>query len=66
MTDSAWYSRSAPAADFITLGGDGLAANARTLWLIRRQFGAPVYVATFGPYTVLVYHHNLLPELARA
>jgi hypothetical protein len=65
MTDSAWYSRSAPAADFITLGGDGLAASSRTLWLIRRQFGTPVYVATFGPYTVLVYHHNLLPELAR-
>jgi hypothetical protein len=47
----------------ITLGGTGLADNARTWSQIRRDFGAPEYVARFGPYTVLVYRHNLLTEL---
>jgi hypothetical protein len=64
MADSGWYSRAAPPADFITLGGTGLADNARTWSQIRRRFGAPAYVARFGPYTVLVYRHNLLTELA--
>jgi len=65
MTYDAWYSRYAPAADFIALGGDGLAANASTLSVIRRQFGIPEHIATFGPYTVLIYRHDLLPEVAR-
>jgi hypothetical protein len=65
MTDSAWYSRSAPAADFITLGGDGLADNTGMWSVIRRRFGPPDYIARFGPYTVLVYRHDLLPEIAR-
>jgi hypothetical protein len=65
MTYSAWYSRYAPAADFITLGGDGLADNAQMWSVIRRQFGVPERIATFGPYTVLIYRHNLLPEVAR-
>jgi len=65
MTYSAWYSRYAPAADFITLGGDGLADDASTLSVIRRQFGIPEHIATFGAYTVLIYQHNLLPEVAR-
>jgi hypothetical protein len=64
MADSGWYSRAAPPADFITLGGTGLADNARTWSRIRGRFGAPAYVASFGPYTVLVYRHNLLTELA--
>jgi hypothetical protein len=65
-TDAAWYDPRSQAANFVVFGppifgNPGFSARAAVL----AAFGQPAHIYHVGAYRVLVWHKNLLRELAR-
>jgi hypothetical protein len=65
MADEAWYDPASRDADFLVLDSQ-LTNGANWPWReITAQFGRPARVYRTGPFTVLVWRHNLLTTVVR-
>jgi hypothetical protein len=56
---AAWYDPGQRVADFLVIGGPAF-CNDATAAQARSAFGPPAHSYQIGPYTVLVWHRNLL------
>jgi len=64
MSNQAWYDPQTHYADFIVLDSTpGYFSHWEPLALIKKYFGTPAKVYQTGPYTVLVWNRNLLPDI---
>jgi len=64
MSKQAWYDPQTHYADFIVLDSTpGYFSHWEPLALIKKYFGTPAKVYQTGPYTVLVWNRNLLPDI---
>jgi hypothetical protein len=64
MTDEQWYNPALHYANFIVLDGQpGYFSHWEPTALIKKYFGTPDRVYHDGQYTILVWNHNLLPEI---
>ena len=64
-SEYSWYDPRRRQASFLILGGQAAACNDATAAQARSAFGPPARSYQVGPYTVLVWHRNLLARLAR-
>jgi hypothetical protein len=65
MSDKAWYDPGTHQATFLVLDSQPGYSTDWTMRRIIRYFGRPVRVYHTGPYTVLVWRHNLLRNIPR-
>ena len=64
MSDSRWYDPGRHYANFVVLDSQpGYFSHWEPLQLIRTYFGAPARVYHTGPYTIMVWHKNLLRNI---
>jgi len=66
LSEPAWYDPSAQRANFVVLSSTpGFMNNWEPRALISKYFGRPDHVHNFGPYTVMVWDRNILPDVPR-
>ena len=64
MSDERWYDPGQHDATFIVLDSDkGFFSHWEPTALISKYFGHPARTYRYGPYTILVWDRNLLPEV---
>jgi len=64
MSDERWYDPGRHYANFIVLDSDrGFFSHWEPTALISKYFGHPARTYRYGPYTILVWDRNLLPEI---
>jgi hypothetical protein len=63
LAKPSWYDPAAQQASFIVTSSAPGLLNWEPQALITKYFGRPARQYTFGPYTVLVWDHNLLPSI---
>ena len=66
LTKPAWYDPAGQQANFIVLSSTpGFMNNWEPRALISKYFGRPAKIYNFGPYTVMVWDRNILPDVPR-
>jgi hypothetical protein len=66
LAKPAWYDPTAQQADFVVLSSaPGFKNNWEPRALVSKYFGRPAHVYNFGPYTVMVWDRNILPDVPR-
>jgi len=66
LSQPAWYDPAAQRANFIVLSSTpGFMNNWEPRALISKYFGRPARIYNFGPYTVMVWDRNILPDVPR-
>jgi len=64
MSNESWYDPQTHYANFIVLdSASGYFSHWEPLGLIKEYFGTPAKIYHYGPYTVMVWHRNLLPSI---
>lgn len=64
MSDERWYDAGRHYANFIVLDSDkGFFSHWEPTALISKYFGHPARTYRYGPYTILVWDRNLLPQV---
>jgi hypothetical protein len=64
MSKESWYDPQTHYANFIVLDSTpGYFSHWEPLGLIKEYFGTPAKIYHYGPYTVMVWHRNLLPSI---
>jgi len=64
LAKSQWYDPAAQQANFVVLSSTpGFMNNWEPRALISKYFGRPAHVYNFGPYTVMVWDRNILPDV---
>ncbi len=64
MSKESWYDPQTHYANFIVLdSASGYFSHWEPLGLIKEYFGTPAKIYHYGPYTVMVWHRNLLPSI---
>jgi hypothetical protein len=64
MADADWYDAKLHYANFVVLdNAPGFMNHWEPLALVEKYFGAPVRTYHTGPYTIMVYDKNLLPDI---
>jgi len=66
LSKPAWYDPAGQQANFIVLSSTpGFMNNWEPRALISKYFGRPAKIYSFGPYTVMVWDRNILPDIPR-
>ncbi len=66
MSDNGWYSPKQHYANFVVLDSrPGNFSHWEPVLLVKKYFGAPARTYHTGPYTILVWHKNLLKDIPR-
>ncbi len=66
LAKPAWYDPAAQQANFVVLSSTpGFKNNWEPRALISKYFGRPAKIYNFGPYTVMVWDRNILPDVPR-
>jgi hypothetical protein len=64
MARSDWYDPKRHYANFVVLDSQpGHFSHWEPVHLIRKYFGIPARTYHTGPYTIMVWHRNLLPAI---
>jgi hypothetical protein len=66
MAESGWYNPKQHYANFLVLDSQpGNFSHWEPYWLVSKYFGRPARTYRTGPYTIMVWHRNLLKALPR-
>jgi hypothetical protein len=66
MSDSGWYNPKQHYANFVVLDSKpGNFSHWEPVLLVKKYFGTPARTYHTGPYTILVWHKNLLKDIPR-
>jgi hypothetical protein len=64
MSDVDWYSPKQHYANFVVMDSQpGNFSHWEPYQLVRKYFGVPVQIYHTGPYTIMVWHKNLLNDI---